>query len=316
LMMPSQGKVWFDGGGNSYIHVDSNDHFEIWHQANQIFRVTGSVIEIDPDAAYGKVAMASGGVFYIGDSANANMTVGLTINAGANHDQVFDLKSSTVTHGLLSYGVAGDTETDTWFHITDRGVNGGASLEAMMENTADKVVMQLSAMGGTADTAKTSAAQGLFSLYAMGHDGSNTRADIAANGNVFNVVAYVGSAWRALFLVDEDGDYWYDGADGGAFDSYDDASLTRAMAVATGGRGVIRDEWDKYVEYNEQTLVDAGILGDTVANGGLVNGAAMQRLHTGAIWQLNTKHMSLAEKVEGLEVELIEAKKQLAAISA
>ena len=88
------------------------------------------------------------------------------------------------------------------------------------------------------------------------------------------------------------------------------------MSVATGGNDIIRDEWDKYVDYNEADLVKAGILGDTVANGGLVNGAAMQRLHTGAIWQLNTKHMSLAEKVDGLEVELIEAKKQLAAISA
>ena len=119
-----------------------------------------------------------------------------------------------------------------------------------------------------------------------------------------------------MFIIDAEGDYHYNGADGGAYDSYDDASLTRAMSIATGGNDIIRDEWDKYVDYNEADLVKAGVLGDTVANGGLVNGAAMQRLHTGAIWQLNTKHMSLAEKVEGLEVELIEAKKQLAAISA
>jgi len=66
LMMPSQGKVWFDGGGNSYIHVDSNDHFEIWHQANQVFRATGGAIEIDPDAAYGAVTIGAGSDLTLG----------------------------------------------------------------------------------------------------------------------------------------------------------------------------------------------------------------------------------------------------------
>jgi hypothetical protein len=146
------------------------------------------------------------------------------------------------------------------------------------------------------------------------HNGSNAIADVAADGNIFGVRAYK-SGWATVFIVDEDGDYHYDGADGGAFDYYDDPSLVRAMALATGGKDIIRGEWDKYVEYNEQTLVAAGILGDTVANGGLVNGAAMQRLHTGAIWQLNTKHMSLVEEVKSLRSDLAIATSKLQALN-
>jgi hypothetical protein len=254
------------------------------------------------------------GVFYIGDTANANMTVGLTINQGANDNDAFALKSSDVAHGMVGLG-----ETDTYFSIRKHsGALGGVRLYALGEDGSNDTLVSWDIAGGTANTAKTSGSNAaMFEISAREHDGSGNSVNITANGNVFGVMGRVGGAnGTMLFLVDEDGDYHYDGADGGAYDSYDDASLTRAMAVATGGRDIIRDEWDKYVDYNEADLVNAGVLGDTVANGGLVNGAAMQRLHTGAIWQLNTKHMSLAEKVDGLEVELIEAKKQLAAISA
>ena len=67
---------------------------------------------------------------------------------------------------------------------------------------------------------------------------------------------------------------------------------------------------------DEATLIEAGVLGDTMANGGLTNQTQLSRVLTGGVRQLNQKHMSLAEKVDGLEVELIEAKRQLAAISA
>ena len=48
----------------------------------------------------------------------------------------------------------------------------------------------------------------------------------------------------------------------------------------------------------------------------MVNFSKLTMLHHGALMQMGEKHMSLAEKVDGLEVELIAAKKQLAAISA
>jgi hypothetical protein len=40
-------------------------------------------------------------------------------------------------------------------------------------------------------------------------------------------------------------------------------------------------------------MVDARLLGDTIANGGLVNVTGMQRLHNGAISQLREDMMNL-----------------------
>jgi hypothetical protein len=60
-------KLYFDGGGgNTYLQVDATDHFEIWHQGNQVFRATGTVIEIDPDATYGFVQIGDGSDLVIG----------------------------------------------------------------------------------------------------------------------------------------------------------------------------------------------------------------------------------------------------------
>jgi len=254
---------------------------------------------------------SSGGV-YINDTANAKMTTGLTINQGANDDEILTLKSSDVGHPMTAY-----TELDTFAVFRkETALGGGLRISGYTDGDAThgnyRAMKLAGMMSSEPQTTKTAGGWAAIDVDIRITDGSTGTQAVGANGNLFAICTND----SVKFIFDADGDYHYDGADGGAFDSYDDASLTRAMAVATGGRGVIRDEWDKYVEYNEQTLVDVGILGDTVANGGLVNGAAMQRLHTGAIWQLNTKHMSLAEEVASLRGDLAIANQKLNALGA
>jgi len=263
-----------------------------------------------------RMRLDSAGTVFIGDTLNGNMTIGLTINQGANDNQILALKSSDVGHGATSIGLV-STEIDDFAVISKASAGiGGWGLTAISDG-ADLAASEMFLVGGNVSTNKTTG--GLSAGYRMWvsqHNGSNGLSNIISNGNLFAINAYKGSAWATVWIIDEDGDYFYDGADGGAFDSYDDASLTRAMSVATGGNDIIRDEWDKYVDYNEADLVKAGVLGDTMANGGLVNGAAMQRLHTGAIWQLNTKHMSLAEEVASLRGDLAIANQKLNALGA
>jgi outer membrane murein-binding lipoprotein Lpp len=238
--------------------------------------------------------------------ANAEMTVGLTINQGANDDEAFSLKSSDVAHGIT-----GVTETDTYFSLEKLQASiGGVRVVSVADSGALSV--QFDAFAVDINTTKTASARANFEI-ACGVKSGTGIVSSGTNANLFSVHDYGG--YTAKFIVDQEGDFFYDGS-GTAYDSYDDASLTRAMAVATGGRDIIRDEWDKYVDYNENDLVKAGVLGDTVANGGLVNGAAMQRLHTGAIWQLNTKHMSLAEEVASLRGDLAIANQKLNALGA
>ena len=63
----------------------------------------------------------------------------------------------------------------------------------------------------------------------------------------------------------------------------------------------MRSKWDEDVRYNKQDLIDAKILGedgDLPHEVGLVNGAQLQRLHHGAIWQNHVAVQELKEVYE------------------
>lgn len=225
---------------------------------------------------------------YIGDTANANMTLGLTINQGAADNQALALKSSDVATALTSI-TAQAVETDDFFTVSKMSSSiGGALVQALAEDALLRRVLELRAYGGEADTGKTTDNVGLIDLYASEHDGANALADITADGNVLAVRARVGTADRTLFIVDEDGDLHVDGGTSlTAFDHHDDLALVRAFDLAH-GRDVIRTKWDEFVGYRENDLVELGILGAPLAEGGLVNVTQLQRLHNGALWQLST----------------------------
>lgn len=227
------------------------------------------------------------GVTYINDTANANMTVGLTINGGANDNQHLCLKNSDVAHGLTTAQANGDFETDDFLVIEKANATiGGVRFRSIAEDAAESTPLSVESFGGTADTAKTTAARGLIELYAAEHDGANTLANITADGNVFAVRALVGGSNVARMMVDEDGDL-YSVTTAQTFDTEDDLALVRALDLVRGG-DTVRNEWDEFVQYNEADLIRFGILGGAVADGGMTNVTQLQRLHNGALVQLNT----------------------------
>jgi hypothetical protein len=249
----------------------------------------------------GDLTLSAGSIF-VGDTANANMTVGLTINQGANDDEIFALKSSDIAHGVTSL-----VETDTFLSIKKRDANGGGIRMTAVAESAITTAMDLRAYAGTANTTHATNGDAFFEVSGYQTSGTDvTNSDDGAN--VFGVKTMVGGGTRMLFIIDENGNYHYDGADGGAFDEYDDVSLVRAFAHATSDpRQIIKNKWDEYVSYNEQTLIDTGVLGASVSQGGLVNGAQLQRLHTGAIWQIGSQMMDQQEQIEDLSRQLVDA---------
>jgi hypothetical protein len=100
------------------------------------------------------------------------------------------------------------------------------------------------------------------------------------------------------------GNYFYDGGDGGVYDAYDDIMLAEAFDLHVNPAKVIRDEFSDQCLYNEQSLIDAGILGAPVHEGGLINGAQLQRLHNGAIRQLGRQVKELTEQNVALTAQL------------
>ena len=116
-------------------------------------------------------------------------------------------------------------------------------------------------------------------------------------------------------MVDEDGQLYAtanghtgDVSVGLLADSYDDAQLLRAFdhaRSADGAMGLIRDSWDEFVQYNEQDLIDVGVLGATMAEGGMLNVTGLQQLHNGAIWQGYVRQQEMQTRIDSLEQKLL-----------
>ena len=249
--------------------------------------------------------ITDGGSMFIGDTAHSGVTTGLVFNQGAADDIVFALKSSDIDHGLTS-GLpnANMIEADDYFVMKKGNVaSGGVLMESLCENVATGGLnLIIEAVGATAHPTKSSSGRSLVEFYVAEHDGSNALADITANGNIFNIRARVGGSDVTRMIVDEDGDL-YSTTSAQTFDEYDDAHMVRALDQVKGD--VIRDKWDDYVQYNEQALIDADVLGAPVSEGGLTNVTQLQRLHNGAIWQGYTRQMEMQERMEVLENKLL-----------
>jgi len=252
------------------------------------------------------------GLLFLADTANANMTVGLTINQGANDDEIISLKSSDIAHALTS-----QLETDTYFSIKKSSATlGGAFIRVMAEDAAISNPLIIRTMGGTADTTKTNAgAIGLIDFQCYEHDGANGLANITADGNIFSVRAQVGGAFVARAVVDEDGQLHLTNTTLVALsDTIDDVSMVRAFETQrhlAGAEGYVQSKWDEFVTYNEDDLVKMKVLGDTVANGGMWNISRHTMLLNGAVWQNHTEIADLREetnsKINSLQLALLEA---------
>jgi hypothetical protein len=246
-----------------------------------------------------KMVLSPEGMLLVGDTANTGMTVGLTINQGGNDDEILAFKSSDVAHGMTSI-----SETDTYGSIRKAsGSSGGLLLDTFGESSLAMVVR-----GNVVSnvTTKTTSSRGGIDLRTYKKSGTSIGAN-DANANLISI----GDAANVRFIVDAEGDWHYDGADGGAFDAYQDAHLVRAFANAT-SKETVRTAHDDWVQYNEQTLVDIGVLGAPVSEGGLINGAQLQRVHTGAIWQNYMAISDTKDEVETLRARLDIAETKLA----
>jgi len=233
------------------------------------------------------------GNFFVGDTANANSTIGLTINQAGNDDNILTLKSSDISHGLTTI-VPGSVEDDDFLTVQKfAAATGGATIIAAGENAAVTTNLLLFSVGGQADTTHSAAGRGLVEVYASQHDGANALSDIAADGNAFAVRGRRGTADATLFIVDEDGEIHSD-VTLNVFDEHDDAALCRSLDTLEGTRGAIQTRWDGYVRSNEETLVRLGILGAPLNRGGLMNHNKLLKLHNGAIWQTACDLMEIA----------------------
>jgi hypothetical protein len=224
----------------------------------------------------------------INDTANANQTIGLTINQGAATDHIIVLKSSAST-GLTTALLIGDAEADDFLTVTRlNGGNAGTLIQSIAVDVAVSSSFSIYGYGGTATTTKTTSGVGLIDIFATEHNGANALADITADGNVFSVRARVGGTTVTRMLVDEDGDL-YSVTAAQTFDSHDDGALIVAAEAARNPRDLIRNAHASFAKYREDDLVAAGILGAPVEQGGMWNVTQAQRLLYGHAAQVEAR---------------------------
>jgi hypothetical protein len=284
--------MYYDGGWKS---SDAGSSFQIRKITDQLRFSYGVAGAGDVITMSTGMAMDTSGKVFINDTSNADMTIGLTLNQSTNTDELLCLKNTDVTHGMTDYA-----ETDTFgtYNVLLPGAGGGGII--LNGYTDDSVAAAIVGRYADSNTTKTGAGRAPIEMISQKKSGTGI-GNVGADDNVFNVQCYRGGANTTLFIVDEDGDLFADGGTATTnmvtkFDEYDDAHLVRAFDHARSGPGLVRSRWDDFVQYNESKLVELGILGASLADGGLINVTRLQQLHNGAIWQNYTAIQEIREQ--------------------
>ena len=304
------GNIYFGDSGDNNIgkiqYSHGSDLMYFTAGANRVFDLTASTVVINEDSddvdfrvetnalTHGIFTDGSTDQIGIGESAIEGR---VSINGGSNDDKYLGFKSSDVAHG-----VTGEAETDTYGAIRKHAAaNGGMNFQSFTE---DEVATSFTAIFTNAHTGNARTARAAFEVDGLKKDGTSVTS-LGDDDNIFTVRQ--GNSTR--FIVKGDGDIYYDGADQGAFDTYEDAQLVRTLDLSRNKNlaGVIDSKFDDYIKYNHETLANAGLVGrekDGTPNH-FISVTGMQRLHNGAIWQQYEKHNQLLEAVYDLAKEAI-----------
>lgn len=189
------------------------------------------------------------GVFFIGDTANAKMTTGITINQAGADDELFAGKNSDTAHAMT-----GEAEADTFFNILKWATTeGGARIRGFSSATTG-----LGLEGDLTTDNTTKSTSGVAAVHIRGalRSGS-TVTNLGANGNILAIQNYA----TTVAIVDAEGDLWLSGGV-----SLNGASTQAfALTATTGGeeafKMTITDAATQTAGMNRAFVVDLTVSG-------------------------------------------------------
>ncbi len=236
--------------------------------------------------------VTDGGLVGIGDTSNAKMTKGLTINQGAADDEAFALKSSDVATGMTD-----DVETDTFFAIRKYdGATGGAQVEGYGESA---IGMTVWGMVVTEDTAAPSVLSNA-GVRMFGRSKSGTAH--APMGTTANVVAFGRSPSAVTHVFIGNGNSYEDGTGWTAYDSLDDVKVLETInALMLAATDPIRAEFWDWAAENREMLGKLGLISFNEDGHHFINRSKMQELLVGAVRQLGKRLEDTHSRLDRLE---------------
>jgi len=285
----AQTGIQFFGSGGNHLYFGNADsstigRIDYLHSDNSMRLFTNSSQAMTIDSA---------GQVFIGDTANANMTQGLTINQGAADNEILALKSSDCAHGMTTIA-----ETDTFTMIKKAAGSGGCELTVLDDEVVNPFIIQ-SYAGGT-NTTKGTGGAGTLDIRCARADGTGLQS-LASDGNLVSIRDNT----NTRFLFDVEGSFHAD-VESTTYDAYNDAHLVRAYDLSH-GKGMIESKFDEFINYNHETLADLKLVGrdeDGTPNR-MINVTGMQHLHNGAIWQQYTEMQKMKELMYDTMVEML-----------
>ena len=246
------------------------------------------------------VVINSDAQLMVNETANANMTHGLTLNQAAIDTEIFAVKSSDVAHGTTAL-----LETDTYGAISKAGATtGGIKVTGATEAS---IGVWLYGVGNVPTDSDVASSIGQVVIGGATDDGSTGVADCGADDNI--VVMRNNSTTR--WLIKGDGDVHQTTDAHTALDSFADADVCRAFDLEMADpASIIKDKWDEFLTDRKETLIRAGILPrmteDQLADGDrpLFNASQLQRLHNGAISQMSSQIKDMTEELSDIKQQL------------
>ncbi len=234
---------------------------------------------------------------FIGDSANAGMTAGLTINQGAANNEALAVKASYVAHGFTTLW-----ETDTYGALEPQSSTaGGLRISGIADSGAytGLSLRGFSAAGG--DTTKSSIATAAVHIHGYKQSGT-TSASLGADENI----AAFGST-SVRFILDADGDSHQDvGTAWTNFDDQPDAQrLTELSVLVSRPNDPIRERFGQLLrKANRRKLERLGLVQFNADGHHFVNMSKLTMLNTGAIRQIADEARELRSQVARLTAAL------------
>lgn len=229
------------------------------------------------------------GQLFIGDTANADVTTGLTITQG-DHSAMIALKSTDVAHGITTHA-----ETDTAVQIRKALVAAGGVL--LRGLTSDTTAIHVQGYYTTDVTTKSTAA-GAAALINCAKKSGTTVAAMGADANILAVQ----NNGTTRFILDGDGESHQDiGTQWTNFHGHDDIELLNTLSAhLTRKDDPLRVHFVQWLESNREPLEKMRLVTFNEDGHHFLNLSRLNMLKVGAILQL-------AQRIQAIEQRMGEA---------